>query len=134
MFEDDFNELDQMLSEKSCDYEKMRSALNKIRSRQEFARLMMPAQDRLYAAIARGHRKVFDHLKAQNFGAAIRESAKVIAWFYIRFQGDDPDEPSMMARCPEIAEEVRAVRDIAARSELLREAISKTTGAELHEP
>ena len=134
MFEDDFNELDQMLSEKSCEYEKMRIALSKIRSGREFARMMMPAQDRLYAAIARGHRKVFNHLKARNVGAATRESAKIIAWFYIRFQGDDPDEPSMMARCPQIAEEVRAVREMAARSELLRDAISKTSGTELHEP
>lgn len=98
MFEDDFNKLDQMLSEKSCEYEKMLAALNKIRSRREFAQMMMPAQDRLYAAIARGHRKVFKHLKARNIGAATRESAKVIAWFYIRFQGDDPDEPGMAER------------------------------------
>ena len=134
MFEDDFNELDKMLAEKSCEYEKMRAALSKIRSRREFARMMMPAQDRLYAAIARGHRKVFNHLKARNIGAATKESAKVIAWFHVRFQGDDPDEPSMMARCPQIAEEVRAVREIAEHSELLRDVISKTTGRELHEP
>jgi len=129
-FEDDFDELDRLLSAKSTDYEKMRTTLQKMRRLEEFARLMMPAQDRLYAAIARGHRKVFRHLEAGDVEAATRETAKVLAWFYIRFQGD---EPSMMTRCPECAEEVRGVREIAARSELLKDAISKTTGTELHE-
>jgi hypothetical protein len=129
-FEDDFDELNRLLSEKSIDYEKMRATLQRIRRLKEFARMMTPATDRLYAAIARGHRKVFKHLEAGDVEAATRETAKVIAWFYIRFQGDDP---SMMTRCPQCAEEVSGVREIAARSELLKDAISKTTGTELHE-
>lgn len=131
--EDDFCELDRMLSENSCEYEEMRAVFKRIRDKEQFTRMMMPAQDRLYAAIARGHRKVFKHLETGDVEAATRETAKVIAWFYIRFQGDDPDELSMMARCPQVAEEVRGVREIASRSELLRDAISKTTGTELHE-
>jgi len=130
-FEDDFDELDRLLSEKSIDYERMRSTLQSIRRVRELARMMTPAQDRLYAAIARGHRKVFRHLEAGDVEAATRETAKVLAWFYVRFQGD---EPSMMTRTPECAEEVRGVREIAARSEVVSDAISRTTGTELHEP
>ena len=131
-FEDDFDELDHLLSNKSNDHERMRAKLQAIRNLKEFARMMSPAQDRLYASIARGHQKVFKHLERDDINAATCETAKVIAWFYIRFQGNDPD--AMMTRCPEIAAELCVVREIATRSDILRDAISKTTGTELHAP
>src|SRR5688572_11420859 len=128
--EDDFDELDRMLLAMSTDYEKMRTTLQAIREAKELARMMGPAQDRLYASIARGHRKVLGHLKAADTAAATREAAKAVAWFYVRFQGDDC---GTMDRFPHIAEELRAVRELAANSEILREAISKTTGREIHD-
>jgi hypothetical protein len=129
-FKDDFDELERMLTEKSSDHEKMLAKLQAISRLKEFARMMSPAQDRLYASIARGHRKVFKHLENGDIAAATRETAKVIAWFYIRFQGEDPDK---MPRCQQIAEELSGVLELVARSEILRDAISKTTGSELHE-
>jgi hypothetical protein len=128
-FEEHFNELDRLLGSKSTDYEKMRSILQAIRQSHEFVRMMEPAQDRLYASIARGHRKTLVHLEAGDPAAAAREAAKAVAWFHHRFQGDDP---ASMTQFPHIAEELRAVRELAARSENLKEAVSKTKGNEIH--
>jgi hypothetical protein len=130
-FEDHFNELDRLLLSESTDYEKMRTTLHAIRQSNEFVRMMGPAQDRLYASIARGHRKALVHLEAGDSAAAAREAAKAIAWFHHRFQGNDP---ASMTQFPHIAQELRAVREIAARSEILREAIGKTMGNDIHDP
>ena len=56
-FEDSFDELDRMLLAKSTDYEKMRALVQRMRQADELARMLGPAQDRLYASIAHGHRK-----------------------------------------------------------------------------
>ncbi|MBM3840858.1 MAG: hypothetical protein FJ398_23465 [Verrucomicrobia bacterium] len=129
-FEDDFDTLDRLLLAKSTDYEKMHATLQAIRRLKEFAQMMSPAQDRLYASVARGHRKVLGHLEVGDVAAATREATKAVAWFYVRFQGDDPNA---MTQCPEVAEELLKVRAFAARSETLREAIGKTTGREIHD-
>ena len=111
-FEDQFDELDRMLLSRSTDYGKMRTALQAIRQLKEFARMMGGAQDKLYASIARGHRKALVHLESGDSAAAMREAANAVAWFYVRFQGDDP---ATMTQYPHIAEELRAVRELAAR-------------------
>ena len=129
-FEDQFDELDQLLLSRSTDYGRMRTTLQEIRQLKEFARMMGSAQDKLYASIARGHRKALLHLENGDSAAAMREAAKAVAWFYVRFQGDDP---ATMTQNPHIADELRAVRELAARSEILNEASSKTKGHEIHD-
>lgn len=129
-FEDDFDELEKMLLAKSTDYEGMRIKLKAIRQLKNFAEMMSPAQESLYASISRSHRKVLGHLDVADTKAATREAAKAIAWFYFRFRGTDP---SALNRSPQLAEELREVRKLAEQSELLREAISKTTGQEIHD-
>ena len=129
-FEDQFNELDQLLLSRSTDYERMRATLQAIRQSHEFVRMMAPAQDKLYASIARGHRKVLVHLEAGDSTAAMREAAKAIAWFLSRFRNGDP---AAMTEFPHIAEDLRAARDLAARSEVLSEAVRNTKGNEIHD-
>ena len=129
--DDEFNELDTMLASRSTDYETMRARLQAICQKHGFVRMMGPAQDRLYASIARGHRKALVHLEAGDTVAAMQEAAKAVAWFHTRFQGDDPEA---MTRFPQIAEELRAVRELASRSEVLREAVRNTKGHEIHDP
>jgi hypothetical protein len=130
-FEDHFNDLDRLLLAKSTDYEKMRAILQEIRRSHEFVRMMEPAQDRLYASIARGHRKVLVHLEAGDSNAAMREAAKAVAWFFVRFQGD---QPTSIPQFPHIEGELRAVRELAGRNEILREAVRNTKGHEIHDP
>ncbi len=79
--EEDFNELDQMLASRSADYETMRAKLQAICQLHGFVRMMGPAQDRLYASIARGHRKALANLEAGDTPAAMHEAAKAIACF-----------------------------------------------------
>jgi hypothetical protein len=129
--EDNFGELDGMLASHSMDHEAMRAKLKAICDKHGFVRMMGPAQDRLYASIARGHRKALVHLEAGNTAAAMQEAAKAVAWFYTRFQGDDLES---MTRFPQIAEELRAVRELVSRSEILREAVKNTKGNEIHDP
>jgi len=128
-FEDQFNELDQLLLSHSTDYERMRGTLQAIRKSHEFVRMMAPAQDKLYASIARGHRKVLVHLEAGDSASAMREAAKAIAWFLRRFQYD----PRALTEFPHIAEDLRAARDLASRSEVLSEAIRNAKGNEIHD-
>ena len=129
-FENQFNELDQLLRSRSTDYERMRAILQAIRQSHEFVRMMVPAQDRLYASIARGHRKVLAHLESGDSSAAMREAAKALAWFLVRFRYDDP---AAMTEFPHIAEDLRAARELAARSEVLGEAVRNTRGQEIHD-
>ena len=129
-FKKDSDELDQMLLSHSTDYDKMRAKVQKLRQSQEFVRMMGSAQDKLYASIARGHRKVLVNLENGDSAAAAREAAKVVAWFHLRFQGDDPGSISAF---PHIAKELLAVRELLIRSEILREAVSKCTGNDLHD-
>jgi hypothetical protein len=129
-FEDRFDELDRMLLSKTTDHEKMRAALREMRASREIARFMGPAQDRLYASIARGHRKVLEHLEAGETAAAAHTAAKAIAWFYVRFQGIDP---TTTPKNPEIANELREVQELAGRSEVLRKALGNPTAGEIHD-
>jgi len=130
-FEDQFNELDRMLRSRSTDYEKMRTMLESIRNSHDFVRMMGPAQDKLYASIARGHRKALIHLENNDSAAAAHEAAKAVAWFYVRFRGYDA---SGVSEFPQIEKELLAVRELAARSEILKHAISKIKGSEIHDP
>ena len=114
--EDSFNELEQMLVGKSTDYEKMRETLQKMRQAQEIARMLAPAQDRLYASIAHGHRNALAYLEAGDIEAAKREMAGAISWFVRRFENLDP-------LLPKITEEMREARQLAERSEVLRDAL-----------
>jgi hypothetical protein len=117
-FEDNFDELDRMLLAKSTEYEKMRATLQAMRQVHEIARMLGPAQDNLYASIARGHRKALVHLESGDTAAAMREMAGMVSWFLRRFQGTDP---VALAKAPKLAEELRASGELAERSELLRE-------------
>ena len=119
-FEDSFDELDRMLLAKSTDYEKMRALVQRMRQADELARMLGPAQDRLYASIAHGHRKALAHLEAGDTAAAMREMAGAVSWFHRRFHGT---EPAALATAPKIADELRAVGQLAERSEVLREAL-----------
>jgi hypothetical protein len=122
VFDDNFDELDRMLIARSTDYEEMRKALQKIRQVQEIARMLGPAQDNLYASIARGHRKALVHLEAGDTEAAKKEMAGAVSWFLRRFQGCKLDSfPDL----PKVADEMRASRELADRSEVLRDALSK---------
>jgi hypothetical protein len=121
-FEDDFDELDRMLLAKSTDYEKMRATLQAMRQVHEIARMLGPAQDNLYASIARGHRKALVHLEAGDTSAAMREMAGAVSWFLRRFQG----ELESFAKLPKVADELRASRELAERSEVLREALRQS--------
>ncbi len=106
----------------AADYEKMRATLQAIRQVHEIARMLGPAQDNLYASFARGHRKALVHLESGDTAAAMREMAGAVSWFLRRFQGTDP---SALACAPKVADELRAASDLAARSEVLREALSQ---------
>ena len=121
-FEDRFDELEKMFLTKSTDYETMRSKLHDIRQVHEIARILGPAQDNLYASIARGHRKALVHLESGDTSAAKREMAGVVSWFLRRF----PDQLEKLTQLPKVAEELRAARALAERSEVLKEALSKT--------
>lgn len=123
IFEDRFDELEKMLLSKSTDFEKMRSKLHDIRQVHEIARILGPAQDNLYASIARGHRKALVHLESGDTSAAKREMAGVVSWFLRRFQGAEPEK---LTQLPKVADELRAARALAERSEVLREALSKS--------
>ena len=92
---------------------------------------MDEAQDKLYASMTQRHRNILAGLDAGDSEAAMREAAKAIAWFYLRFQGDDP---ATTTKYPHIADELRSVRDLASRSEVVREAINTARGHEIHEP
>ena len=119
-FENSFDELDRMLLAQSTDYEKMRATLQALRQIPEIARVLGPAQDNLYASIARGHRKALAHLEAGDTKAAMREMAGALSWFLRRFQGADPES---LTKLPEVAGELRAARELADRSEVLRQAM-----------
>lgn len=122
-FEDSFDELDHMLFSKSTDYEKMRAILQTMRQVDEVARMLGPAQDNLYASIARGHRKALVHLESGDTVSAIREMAGAVSWFLRRFQTKDP---LALARAPKVAQELREVSQLAERSEALKEALSQS--------
>jgi hypothetical protein len=126
-----FANLDKLIGERSGDVKQMRDILDSIRSNYDIARFMGEAQDKLYASIARGHRKVLVHLEAGDSSDAMREAAKAIAWFHLRFQHANP---SALTKYPHIAEELLAVRELAARSEILRDAVSKAQGGDIHVP
>lgn len=133
-FEEHFKELDRLLLSKSTDYDKMRSILQGMRRLRldERKRKMEFVMDHLYASIARGHRKALVHLEAGNTAAAMQESAKATAWFYTRFRDWDTTEPMM--QYPQISEEYRALRELASRSEIFRDAVKNTKGHEIHDP
>jgi hypothetical protein len=122
-FEDNFDELDRMLLAKSTDYEKMRATLQAMRQVHEIARMLGPAQDNLYASIARGHRKALVHLEAGDTAAAMRDMAGAVSWFLRKFKGVEPDS---LPKLPKVAHELRAARALAERSEVLREALSQS--------
>ncbi len=82
------------------------------------------------ASIARGHRKALVHLEAGDTGNAMRESTKAIGWVHRRFQGDDPER---LAQYPHIANEIRAVRELAERSATLKEALANGNDRDIHE-
>ncbi len=121
-FEDSFDELERMLLAKSTDYETMRALVQRMRQSHELARMLGPAQDNLYASIARGHRKALVHLEAGDTSAAMREMAGAVSWFLRRFQG----ELESFTALPKVADELRASRELAERSEVLREALSQS--------
>ena len=123
-FEDQFDELDRLLLTKSPDYERMRTVLQAIRQTHEIARLLGPAQDNLYASIARSHRQALVHLEAGDTAAARQEMADALAWFMRRFQGLTPEA---LAKCPKVADELQAARELAVQSQTLREAVGKNT-------
>jgi DNA-binding phage protein len=119
-FEDSFDQLERLLLAKSTDYEKMRALVKEMRQMREIARMLGPAQDNLYASIARGHRKALVHLESGDTAAAMVEMAGAVSWFLRRFQGSDP---LALAKAPKVAEELREATQLAERSELLREAL-----------
>ena len=121
-FEDSFNQLEQMLLAKSTQYDKMRETLEEIRRVHAIARMMGPAQDNLYASIARGHRKALACLEAGDVDAAKREMAGAISWLVRRFEGFDQ---LALAKAPKIVKEMQAARELSERSEALREALRK---------
>jgi hypothetical protein len=122
-FEDSFDELERMLLAKSTDYEKMGATLREMRQVQEIARMLGPAQDNLYASVARGHRKALVHLESGDTAAAKREMAGAVSWFLRRFQGFKPES---LTRLPKVADELRAARALAERSDVLKEALSQS--------
>ena len=128
-FEDDLDALEKMLLAKSIDYEAMQIKLQAIRQSREIARMLGPAQDELYASITRGHRKVFAHLENGNNLEAMREAARAIAWFHRRFGTFNPDE---MTNHPKIVTEIRAVKELVARNEILQEAVRNCRDNEIH--
>lgn len=119
-FEDSFDQLERLLLAKSTDYEKMRALVKEMRQMREIARMLGPAQDNLYASIARGHRKALVHLESGDTAAAMVEMAGAVSWFLRRFQGSDP---LALAKAPKVAEELREATQLAEGSELLREAL-----------
>jgi len=121
-FEDDFDELDRMLLARSTDYEKMRTALQAIRQADEIARMLGPAQDNIYASIARGHRIALAHLETGDTAAAKSVMAGTLSWFLRRFQSLDP---VALEKTPKLAGELRSASQLAERSEVLREALSQ---------
>ena len=121
-FEDSFDELERMLLAKSTDYETMRALVQRMRQSDALARMLGPAQDNLYASIARGHRKALVHLESGDTAAAKREMAGAVSWFLRRFQGD----LESFSALPKVADELRAARELAERSEVLREALTKS--------
>jgi hypothetical protein len=127
-FEDSFDELDRMLLAKSTDYGKMRAVVQEMRRVHEIARFLEPAQDNLYASIAHGHRKALAYLEAGDTEAAKREMAGAVSWFVRRFGSFDP---ASLAKAPKVLEELRAVRELAERSNVLREAL-KTQNYNIH--
>lgn len=127
-FEDSFNELEQMLVAKSTDYEKMRAVLTSIRQTAEIARMLGSAQDNLYASIAHGHRKALAYLEAGDTEAAKREMAGAVSWLVQRFGSFDP---TSLAKTPKVLEELRAARELAERSDVLREAL-KNQSYDIH--
>lgn len=127
-FEDNFNELEQMLLAKSTDYAKMLETLEKIRQVHEIARMLGPAQDNLYASIAHGHRKALTYLEAGDTEAAKQEMAGAVSWLVRRFGSLDP---LALAKAPKIVEELRAARELSERSEVLREAL-RTQRYDIH--
>jgi hypothetical protein len=126
-FEDSFDELERMLLAKSTDYEKMRALVQRMRQADALARMLGPAQDNLYASIARGHRKALVHLESGDTAAAMREMAGAVSWFLRRFQGAEQES---FTQFPNVGDELRAARELAERSEVLREALSK--GYDIH--
>src|SRR5256885_7096142 len=112
-FEDSFDELDGMLLAKSTDYEKMRALVQRMRQADELARMLGPAQDRLYASIAHGHRKALAYLEAGDIEAAKREMAGAASWLVRRFGNFDPVS---LAKAPKVLDELQAIRELAERS------------------
>jgi hypothetical protein len=129
-FEESFDELDRMLVAKSTDYDKMRASLQDIRQVHEIARMLGPAQDNLYACIARGHRKALSYLESGDTAAGMRERAGAVSWLVRSFQGMDP---VALVRASKVAQELRAARELAERSEALREAL-KSQSYDIHGP
>jgi hypothetical protein len=127
-FEEDFDELEQMLLAKSTDYEKMLTMLLSMRQVHELARMLGPAQDNLYASIAHGHRKALAYLEAGDAEAAKREMAGAISWLVRRFQGMSQ---LAVAKAPKVAVELQAARELAERSHVLREAL-KSQNYDIH--
>ena len=127
-FEDSFDELDRMLLAKSADYEKMRALVQSMRQADELARMLGPAQDRLYASIAHGHRKALAYLEAGDVEAAKREMAGAASWLVRRFGGFDPVS---LAKAPKVLEELQAIHELAEHSDVLREAL-KSLSYDIH--
>jgi hypothetical protein len=120
-YDDDFAELDRMLLARSTDYQKMRAILQGMAQTREIARMLVPAQDNLYASIARSHRKALVHLEGGDQMAAKREMASAVAWFIKRFEG----QPAALEAAPKIADELRESCGLAERSEVLRQALQR---------
>ena len=121
-FEDDFAELDRMLLARSSDYTRMREKLEAIAQAGEFVRALGPAQDNLYASIARSHRKALEHLEAGNQVEAMREMAGAVSWFLKRFEGTGTEALGKVL--PKIGEELRLCSALAVQSEVLKEAVA----------
>jgi hypothetical protein len=127
-FEDSFDELDRMLLAKSTDHEKMRALVQRMRQADELARMLGPAQDRLYASIAHGHRKALAYLEAGDIDAAKHEMAGAVSWLVRRFGSFDPVS---LAKAPKVLDELQAIRELAERSSVLREAL-KSLSYDIH--
>ena len=127
---EEFDLLDKLIRERSSDVKQMRQLLGLIRRMYGGARFMDEAQDKLYASVTQRPRNILARLDAGDSETATREAAKAIAWFYVRFQGDDL---AAMTKYPHIADELRAVRDLAARNEIVRDEVVHAKGDELHQ-
>jgi hypothetical protein len=121
-FDQLFQRLDQLLRERSADFEEMRRLVAEIQKAKEVCRWLDSAQDRLYASIASGHLKVLQHLEAGDIEQAKEEAAAAVAWFHLRFRAFQPDSAG---RFPQITDVFARISGVAEQSATLRGALAR---------